>query len=310
MGLSNSPLLVWWASVGAEFHGSNWSWLFPKLQFPAVACTVIERTKEENHVNFTDPEIIYPVDYDTCLAELTDCLAQLVISAAQTVPDPVALVCANYLSYDNQFQSWVSEQSLFLPIFSAGMSPGISPSYVLHDFYVLHELDLQALLDGRGYFAGSNQWLETTLGVGFLIASRKNRIISHLLESQGICFAKDFSSESFIDFEALDWSEEIFSLTDQDRVKGELIRYVSCKALGEYQLLKPLEAMIVPYGHEVREQILFVHRHLCRDYMIRVVQAAFQLPLVVSWPSLEELKAWDWAWKLPKDLEWIINLRT
>ncbi len=297
-----SCMLIWWAPVGVEFHGSDLAWLFPEPRFPTVAFTVIKKNEKAHCEPFGDSNLpqssteteIWSVDtaaYHTWIGNLHDKLMQLIISVVKTIPNPVILTCANYLDYDfDSFQKWASEQSISLPIFSAQASPGNSP------FYVLHEVDFQMLLNGTGFFAGSNQWLETTLGIGFFIASRESWLTKYLLESQGICFDEGNTSGLSIDFESHNWS------------KGDLIRYVAHRALGNYELLKPFEAMIVPYGDEVREQILFVHRHLSRDYMIRLVQTAFKLPLVVSWPSPEELKAWDWSLKLPQDIEWIINL--
>lgn len=301
--MEHSELLVWWASVGVQFHGTDLSWLFPHPRFPAVAWTVIGQTAEEYRLSDTSqPEA--PLTYEPVLGQLTDSLARLVVSIARTITDSVVFVSANYLSYDFvPFQRWVAEQSLSLPIFSEETFPGIQP------FFVLHELDLQALSEGRGFFAGSNQWLETTFGVGFLFTRRKNRATHLLLESQGVCFAKEESSKPLIDFEVQNWSKNTFYLKNEKEVKSELIRYICHRMLGDYQLLRPFEAMLVPYGDEVREQMLFVHRRLYRDYMIKLIQSVFQVPLVVSWPSPDELKAWDWSLKLPKDIEWISNHR-
>mgnify|MGYP000290402818 CR=1 FL=1 len=279
--------LVWWASVGLEWYGEKLSWLFPRSLMPTVSLTAIRRSKRNYSESATETllegEQIVSSNWEPCLYEILDeGITELISRVAETIPNSTVLVCADYLAHSFQaFTEWNRENRLSLPVYSSHISPGISP------FYVVYEIKPEEVSRQKIFMTYDN-WCETNLGIAFLFVSNKDDFLDHILNNQGVYFAGD-----------LDSVEPPISSTAH--LVDNLIRNV----LGEYRLPEFADAMIVPYGDEVREQMLFLHRHLRVERMLTIIQSTFRLPLIASYPSPEELKAWDWSLELPGDIKWI-----
>lgn len=284
--------MVWWASVGLEWHGEKLSWLFPQPLIPAVSFTVLQKSANSSsellqEILLEGGQIILP-DYEPCLDEIISAnITELILKISETISDAKILIFADYLNCSFEaFTRWNRESGLSLPIHSARSSPGLSP------FYVVYGLKPEEISPEK-VFLTPDHWSQTNLGIAFMFASNKDSLLNMILDNQGVYFAADLYSED-------------------DRISPAIHQVSSLMraALNEYRLPEFAEAMIVPYGGEMRQQMLFLHRRLQRECMLTMIQSIFRLPLIVSYPSLEELKAWDWSLELPSDIKWIEHIIT